>query len=424
MSPPYDPRSIITPYAFTIHPDLLGHPLATPWQRLGAMAVDLAVVAFLSQVVPSPLLALALGLLLVWLASGKRRREGVGKVLRLFLGCMGVVVLVLGGVALFALRHADDLERIAEEVARRSEGLPMVAGGSGAEGTDPRAVLRLTGAAAALLAAGDAQEAERVAARLAREAAGLGLSREQIRSLLTEIIPPQAPWASESDSVVARAVASLAEMEPSPGRQGGSGAVPRGPSSGEAGGESKIHTAAADSALLDSLHALAAALGRERRARAEAEAEAQRAREELRSLEEQGLLRWVRSLLEDLGIGFGWFALYSTLTHVWWKGASPGKKLFRIRVVTLDNRPPGWWSAFERAGGYAAGFATGLLGFAQVFWDRNRQAIHDRVAGTFVIREGAKTPWDISERKDTRDGEKSFHPSDLGGPASSSPSPP
>ena len=38
----------------------------------------------------------------------------------------------------------------------------------------------------------------------------------------------------------------------------------------------------------------------------------------------------------------------------------------------------------------AAGFATGLLGFAQVFWDANRQAIHDRISGTVVIRDGAE----------------------------------
>jgi uncharacterized RDD family membrane protein YckC len=46
----------------------------------------------------------------------------------------------------------------------------------------------------------------------------------------------------------------------------------------------------------------------------------------------------------------------------------------------------GLWFAFERFGGYAAGIATGLFGFAQLYWDPNRQAIHDRVARTVVIR--------------------------------------
>ncbi|MEE2897439.1 MAG: hypothetical protein VX815_03130, partial [Gemmatimonadota bacterium] len=45
--------------------------------------------------------------------------------------------------------------------------------------------------------------------------------------------------------------------------------------------------------------------------------------------------------------------------------------------------------AFEPYGGYIADFATGLLGFAQVYWDANRQGIHDRIVGTVGIREGA-----------------------------------
>ncbi|RMH13601.1 MAG: RDD family protein [Gemmatimonadetes bacterium] len=71
------------------------------------------------------------------------------------------------------------------------------------------------------------------------------------------------------------------------------------------------------------------------------------------------------------------------------KGATPGKRIMGVRVVRLDGQPITWWHAFERAGGYAAGLATGLLGFLQVYWDPNRQAIHDKVAGTVVIVDGA-----------------------------------
>jgi uncharacterized RDD family membrane protein YckC len=79
-----------------------------------------------------------------------------------------------------------------------------------------------------------------------------------------------------------------------------------------------------------------------------------------------------------------------TVVLSWWNGQTVGKKLMRIRVVRLDGEPITWWIAFERAGGYAAGFATGLLGFAQVYWDANRQGIHDRIVGTVVVIEGAK----------------------------------
>ena len=74
----------------------------------------------------------------------------------------------------------------------------------------------------------------------------------------------------------------------------------------------------------------------------------------------------------------------------WWNGQTVGKKLMGIRVVRLDGEPITWWVAFERAGGYAAGFATGLLGFAQVWWDANRQGIHDRIVGTVVIVDKAE----------------------------------
>jgi len=58
-------------------------------------------------------------------------------------------------------------------------------------------------------------------------------------------------------------------------------------------------------------------------------------------------------------------------------------------VLRLDGRRMGWWEAFERAGGYVAGLATGLLGFVQLFWDPNRQCIHDKIVGTVVVRDGA-----------------------------------
>ena len=77
-----------------------------------------------------------------------------------------------------------------------------------------------------------------------------------------------------------------------------------------------------------------------------------------------GFLDWLQGILDDLGIGFGWAALYLTIIQAWWKGSSVGKKMFRIRIVMIDKRPLNLWLSFERVGGYAAGLATGMLGFA------------------------------------------------------------
>lgn len=99
-----------------------------------------------------------------------------------------------------------------------------------------------------------------------------------------------------------------------------------------------------------------------------------------------GFMRWVANALDDLGIGFGWGALYFTVFTVLGNGQTPGKRLMGIRVIRLDARPVGWWLAFERFGSYFASFSTGMMGFAQIFWDRNRQALHDKAVETVVIR--------------------------------------
>jgi hypothetical protein len=39
----------------------------------------------------------------------------------------------------------------------------------------------------------------------------------------------------------------------------------------------------------------------------------------------------------------------------------------------------------KRYGGYAAGMATGGLGFTQMLWDPNRQGIQDKAAHTVVL---------------------------------------
>ncbi|SEI07113.1 RDD family protein [Rheinheimera pacifica] len=101
---------------------------------------------------------------------------------------------------------------------------------------------------------------------------------------------------------------------------------------------------------------------------------------------DHSILKWVQGILADLGIGFGWAIGYFTLFIAWNNGQTIGKKLCGIRVVQLDNKPISLWGAFGRQGGYSAGIATGLLGFLQVYWDPNRQAIQDKLADTLVIR--------------------------------------
>ena len=99
----------------------------------------------------------------------------------------------------------------------------------------------------------------------------------------------------------------------------------------------------------------------------------------------KSFISWIESLVEELGLGFGWAAFYFSVFTAWWKGQTPGKKMMGMKVIKLDNTPLNLWESFGRYGGYAAGFATGLTGFLQVFWDPNRQAIQDKISETLVI---------------------------------------
>jgi len=98
------------------------------------------------------------------------------------------------------------------------------------------------------------------------------------------------------------------------------------------------------------------------------------------------ILQWGKGIIQDLGLGFGWATVYFTLFSLLWRGQTPGKKLCNTRVVALSGEPLGLLDCFGRYGGYGAGFATGLLGFLQVYWDPNRQAIQDKISATVVIK--------------------------------------
>jgi uncharacterized RDD family membrane protein YckC len=108
---------------------------------------------------------------------------------------------------------------------------------------------------------------------------------------------------------------------------------------------------------------------------------------------EYSVVKWLKGIIADLGLGFGWAALYYSVFTAWWRGHTPGKRLCRIKVLKIDGSELTLWESFGRYGGYGAGLATGLLGFLQIYWDANRQAIQDKIAETLVIVEdgGNKT---------------------------------
>jgi len=325
-SRPPDPRATITPESFAIAPDLLGLPLARPSRRLAAILLDLVPVAIMANAGIMVFLA-GLAAVGVWRGTGNLvRRKKAGFFLRT-------------AAAIFAFAW----------VAQLGDG----DGGNGGEG-DP----------------------DRSEAAVAAQA--LQFVPEQYRTpemvaLIEEAAADTAADAAEPLTADAADSAVLAYAEAI--RDGDSAAIAK----SKAGAERAIAGARIDtlrrdrSELRDGIRQL-----REENDRLEQEIEERK--------ETRGIRGILAGLADDLGIGFGWSALYFTTFLVLGRGQTPGKRALGIRVIRLDGRPIGWWLAFERFGSYFASLTTGLLGFAQIFWDRNRQALHDKVAETVVIR--------------------------------------
>jgi uncharacterized RDD family membrane protein YckC len=80
-----------------------------------------------------------------------------------------------------------------------------------------------------------------------------------------------------------------------------------------------------------------------------------------------------------------WLVAYFAVSLWAGKGRTLGKKLFRIRVVSLEHERIGFWHAVERALGYGASALEAGMGFLQYFWSPNQRTAHDRLAGTIVV---------------------------------------
>jgi uncharacterized RDD family membrane protein YckC len=88
-----------------------------------------------------------------------------------------------------------------------------------------------------------------------------------------------------------------------------------------------------------------------------------------------------------------WCAAYALLAFAWhvagdlspWRG-SPGKRLFGLRVETSEGRAPAPLQAAVREAGSALSWLTLNLGHLLALLPPKRQSLHDRLAGTRVVR--------------------------------------
>lgn len=359
----HDPRQIVTPDAFSVAPELLGTRLAHPWRRAAAMAVDGIAIAIVGQ-----LGWIFVGAAVTFLLLRAALRRGVERssLRRAATALAGVLVLAgtVAGIWVSCFSEGQEVRReMSEAIVTRSlgdagafirEGISLVRG-------DDEAELR--------------EAARSFADRLARQ----GAAPAEIRSTLEELAAQRSePWAR---AAILSAIPGAAEPVPRPA-------------------DSLVIAYAEALETEDSARAaelrdpVVEALAADRFAEQERrivrlQRENQNLEERLEEERDQGLIRLLLTVADEVGLGLGWAGFYFTLFVAVWGGRTPGKRLLGIRIVRLDGQPIGWWVAFNRFGGYAASIFTGLLGFFEMLWDANRQALHDRIAATVVVREGA-----------------------------------
>jgi uncharacterized RDD family membrane protein YckC len=90
----------------------------------------------------------------------------------------------------------------------------------------------------------------------------------------------------------------------------------------------------------------------------------------------------IRDIFREFIVAYIYFILFFRFG-----GRTPGKRIFRLQVVDLKGgKRLKWYQAFERAHGYTASTLMAGIGFLQVLWDTGGLTMHDKIAGTTVVR--------------------------------------
>ncbi len=78
------------------------------------------------------------------------------------------------------------------------------------------------------------------------------------------------------------------------------------------------------------------------------------------------------------------------------KGKTPGKQILGLTIINEQGRPIGFWHHLilrELLGKALLGILTfgiyTLLDSLWLLWDRHHQCLHDKIAGTYVVRNQA-----------------------------------
>lgn len=79
--------------------------------------------------------------------------------------------------------------------------------------------------------------------------------------------------------------------------------------------------------------------------------------------------------------------LYNPLMEAGPRQATLGKSAMRIKVTDLEGGRITYGQAFGRHFGKILSAAIFLIGFLMMLWNKDKQTLHDRMAGTRVVKE-------------------------------------
>jgi len=101
---------------------------------------------------------------------------------------------------------------------------------------------------------------------------------------------------------------------------------------------------------------------------------------------------------EPLGTGIFYWLCFGIIYFIgfWaWRGQTPGKMILKIKIVKSDGSPIDIGRAILRYIGYLVSTVIAFIGHFIIIWDRKKQGLHDKIAGTYVVNTHQADPLDI-----------------------------
>lgn len=350
-------REVLTPFAFKIDENLFGTPLAKSWKRLVAILIDLLCIALLSQS-DGVVLAIVLAIVFFRLGSNKRAKDlnrKKGKKRRFVLKLVASFILFL-----VLLEFLPSIIKPFDDFNEDEASIVTVGNNTKLSTTD---VIENAAAVFSLVKAVSAKDCvdftcwQKAYSPLPEQLISLGVDKDEAHEMYADIVSETSLNDVEKKQLIELLQVNDEQIRSNKARN--------------TANQQKL-------AVADTVTAVKEKVAETKPSKTKSETS------EPKEIE-YSIVKQIKALIDDLGIGIGWTALYFTVFTALWRGQTPGKKLLRIRVLQLNGKPLTMMDSFGRYGGYGAGIATGLFGFLQIVWDPNRQAMHDKISSTVVV---------------------------------------